>query len=164
MAFQAITLGEYDERFFALMPKIFPYNRFTMTVSSFLPPSPSFHVLLRIYHSRPVYLVLSDTTNQQKLIKRLVYQPHYDYLMKQQDEKLAELKKVADEGFDKAQEEWERSVKMWRESPFYFTSAKGVKTRTTYSIVGNRSSNGSETSCAEGTGTGWHWRWWWWGW
>jgi hypothetical protein len=29
----AIKNNEYDENFFNVMPKIFPYNRFTMTVS-----------------------------------------------------------------------------------------------------------------------------------
>ncbi|KAJ7442545.1 hypothetical protein B0H11DRAFT_2094117 [Mycena galericulata] len=31
LALQAITLDEYDDNFFNLMPNIFPYNRFTMT-------------------------------------------------------------------------------------------------------------------------------------
>ncbi|GJE99895.1 hypothetical protein PsYK624_161700 [Phanerochaete sordida] len=31
VALKAIVLGEYDDNFFNLMPKIFPYNRFTMT-------------------------------------------------------------------------------------------------------------------------------------
>lgn len=46
VALKAITLNEYDDNFFNLMPKIFPYNRFTMSVSPlvssllpFLPPS-----------------------------------------------------------------------------------------------------------------------------
>ena len=30
VALKAIVLGEYDDNFFNLMPKIFPYNRFTM--------------------------------------------------------------------------------------------------------------------------------------
>lgn len=32
LALKAIVLGEYDDNFFNLMPKLFPYNRFTMTV------------------------------------------------------------------------------------------------------------------------------------
>ena len=32
VALKAIILGEYNDNFFNLMPKIFPYNRFTMTV------------------------------------------------------------------------------------------------------------------------------------
>ena len=32
VALKAIVLGEYNDNFFNLMPKIFPYNRFTMTV------------------------------------------------------------------------------------------------------------------------------------
>lgn len=35
VALKAIVLGEYDENFFNVMPKIFPYNRFTMTVGTF---------------------------------------------------------------------------------------------------------------------------------
>ena len=33
LAIIAIKLDEYDDDFFALMPMLFPYNRFTMTVS-----------------------------------------------------------------------------------------------------------------------------------
>ena len=33
VALKAIVLGEYDENFFNLMPRLFPYNKFTMTVS-----------------------------------------------------------------------------------------------------------------------------------
>ena len=33
IALKAILLGEYNENFFNLMPRIFPYNRFTMFVS-----------------------------------------------------------------------------------------------------------------------------------
>jgi hypothetical protein len=33
--------------------------------------------------------------------------------MKRQDEKLEDLKKVADEGFEKAQQDWERAVDLW---------------------------------------------------
>ena len=32
VALKAIVLGEYDDNFFNLMPRIFPYNRFTMQV------------------------------------------------------------------------------------------------------------------------------------
>jgi len=32
VALKAVNLGEYDEDFFNLMPVLFPYNRFTMTV------------------------------------------------------------------------------------------------------------------------------------
>jgi hypothetical protein len=33
VAIQAIKLNEYDDHFFNYMPVIFPYNKFTMTVS-----------------------------------------------------------------------------------------------------------------------------------
>jgi hypothetical protein len=32
LSLQAITLDEYDDNFFNLMPTIFPYNKFTMSV------------------------------------------------------------------------------------------------------------------------------------
>ena len=37
VALKAVILGEYDDNFFNLMPRLFPYNKFTMTVSG--PPS-----------------------------------------------------------------------------------------------------------------------------
>lgn len=33
LALQAISLDEYNDNFFARMPQLFPYNKFTMTVS-----------------------------------------------------------------------------------------------------------------------------------
>ena len=33
VALKAVILGEYDDNFFNYMPDIFPYNRFTMSVS-----------------------------------------------------------------------------------------------------------------------------------
>lgn len=33
VALKAVVLGEYDDNFFNLMPKIFPYNRYTLSVS-----------------------------------------------------------------------------------------------------------------------------------
>lgn len=33
VALKAVALDEYDEDFFNLMPTLFPYNKFTMTVS-----------------------------------------------------------------------------------------------------------------------------------
>lgn len=39
VAVKAIHLNEYDDNFFNAMPRIFPYNRFTMTVRAGpLPP------------------------------------------------------------------------------------------------------------------------------
>lgn len=35
VALRAVRLGEYDDDFFSLMPVLFPYNRFTMTVCFF---------------------------------------------------------------------------------------------------------------------------------
>ena len=36
LAIQAIVQGEYNESFFARMPQLFPYNKFTMTVSGLM--------------------------------------------------------------------------------------------------------------------------------
>ncbi|KZT34746.1 hypothetical protein SISSUDRAFT_1065056 [Sistotremastrum suecicum HHB10207 ss-3] len=79
LAMKALILGEYDDNFFSMMPRLFPYNKFTMT----------------------------------KLIKRLVYEDHYKLLQQRQDELLAQLGRIAMEGFDKAKEEWERSYMLW---------------------------------------------------
>ncbi|KAI0062963.1 hypothetical protein BV25DRAFT_1825014 [Artomyces pyxidatus] len=79
VALKAIKLNEYDDNFFNLMPRLFPYNRFTMS----------------------------------KLIKRTVFLDHMALLVKRQDELLVELKKMTDEGFAKAQDEYERSVQLW---------------------------------------------------
>ena len=35
LAILAIRLGEYDDHFFSLMPTLFPYNKFTMSVRLF---------------------------------------------------------------------------------------------------------------------------------
>jgi hypothetical protein len=37
LAVLAIRLDEYDEDFFSLMPTLFPYNKFTMTVPLVFP-------------------------------------------------------------------------------------------------------------------------------
>jgi len=79
VALKAIILGEYDDNFFNLMPRLFPYNKFTMT----------------------------------KLIKRTIWREHTSLLLERQDTLLKELKVLADEGFPKAQEEWEKSVVAW---------------------------------------------------
>jgi hypothetical protein len=36
VALKAVVLGEYDENFFSYMPKLFPYNKFTMSASHFV--------------------------------------------------------------------------------------------------------------------------------
>ena len=98
VALKAIKLNEYNDNFFNLMPRIFPYNRFTMSVStaSFCLGSLRAHVC-----------------GMQKLIKRQIFPEHMALLVKRQDELLAELKAAADEGFPRAKEEWERSVAAW---------------------------------------------------
>ncbi|KAI0087501.1 hypothetical protein BDY19DRAFT_907353 [Irpex rosettiformis] len=79
VALKAIILGEYDDNFFNLMPRIFPYNRFTMF----------------------------------KLIKRTVWRQHTDLLLERQNALIEELRKLSEEGFAKAQEDWKRSVSLW---------------------------------------------------
>lgn len=79
VALLAIRLGDYNETFFDLMPKLFVYNRFTM----------------------------------KKLIKRIVHAGHQKLLTERQDDLLAELKKQADEGFERAKEEYEKNVQAW---------------------------------------------------
>lgn len=46
VALKAIKLNEYNDNFFNLMPRIFPYNRFTMSVWS---PSSVLGVVALIY-------------------------------------------------------------------------------------------------------------------
>ncbi|KAF5391132.1 hypothetical protein D9757_003023 [Collybiopsis confluens] len=79
VAIKAVTLDQYDEHFFNLMPTLFPYNKFTMS----------------------------------KLIKRTIFADHIKLLVERQDALLVELKRQADEGFSKAEEEWEKTVVAW---------------------------------------------------
>ncbi|KAI6046608.1 hypothetical protein EDC04DRAFT_2876668 [Pisolithus marmoratus] len=48
-----------------------------------------------------------------KLIKRMVFQDHFNLLTARQDELLEQLTQLTKEGFPKAQEEWEKSVAAW---------------------------------------------------
>jgi hypothetical protein len=41
VALEAIKHGDYGDKFFQLMPALFPYNKFTMTVSALRPSSSS---------------------------------------------------------------------------------------------------------------------------
>jgi len=43
VALKAVVLGEYDDNFFNFMPKIFPYNRYTLSVND--SPRVCFHAL-----------------------------------------------------------------------------------------------------------------------
>lgn len=43
VALKAVVLGEYDDNFFNFMPKIFPYNRYTLSVND--SPLVCFHAL-----------------------------------------------------------------------------------------------------------------------
>lgn len=51
-----------------------------------------------------------------KLIKRTVFQDHTQLLVQRQEALLQELKKHADEGFAKAEEEWEKTCAAWGKS------------------------------------------------
>ena len=95
VALKAVVLGEYDDNFFNFMPKIFPYNRYTLSVN------------------RSPQLCFYTLTTLQKLIKRLIWKEHVAILTERQNELLAELAELTKEGFAKAQEEWEKSVAIW---------------------------------------------------
>ena len=97
-----IKLDGYDDDFFALMPMPFPYNKFTMTVRFF-----NFLVYVAFGLS---YL----TSNIQKLIKRTIFSDHLTLLIERQDDLLAQLIQIANEGFSKAKEEWEKNLLLWR--------------------------------------------------
>ncbi|PCH39692.1 hypothetical protein WOLCODRAFT_129469 [Wolfiporia cocos MD-104 SS10] len=102
VALKAVMLGEYDDNFFNLMPRLFPYNKFTMT----------------------------------KLIKRTIWREHTDLLMERQHALLQELKVLADEGFPKAQEEWERSVLAWERRQERAKAEVDAGGSTTHSVEG----------------------------
>ena len=98
LALKAIISGDYNDNFFNLMPKIFPYNRFTMQVR-------------HSTHARPF---IADDTTIQKLIKRTIWREHTNLLTDRSNELLKELAQLAQEGFPKAQEEYEKAVILWR--------------------------------------------------
>jgi len=77
-------------------------------------------------------------------VKRLVYKDHFSHLLQMQDKKLDELKEVANEGFDKAQDDWERSVKMWSECSLSFLTSSCVP-RYIYAIPIQRLPDGVST-------------------
>ena len=110
VALKAIKLNEYDNNFFNLMPRIFPYNRFTMSVR---------HVL----SSLECEITHAHVRGVQKLIKRQIFAEHMALLVKRQDELLLELKAVSNEGFQRAKEEWERNVTAWGNERFHPTCA-----------------------------------------
>ncbi|KAF7795790.1 hypothetical protein EIP86_006957 [Pleurotus ostreatoroseus] len=92
VALKAVLLGEYDDNFFSYMPKIFPYNRFTMM----------------------------------KLIKRTIWRDHVTLLQDRSKELLADLAALAQEGFPRAQEEWERAVVAWEKRERLKTDGTGA--------------------------------------
>jgi hypothetical protein len=94
LAILIIKLDEYDEHFFCLMPTLFPYNKFTMCPSSFLPNPP---------YSPP-------HRNSEELIKRTAFPERLAMLNQQQDVILVGLVAQAEVGFSRAEEEWEKIV------------------------------------------------------
>ena len=60
----------------------------------------------------------------QKLIKRQIFSEHMALLIQRQDELLLELKAAADEGFQRAKEEWERTVTAWDSEGFHAASVR----------------------------------------
>ena len=57
-----------------------------------------------------------------KLIKRLVHTGHQKLLAERQDDLLVELKRLADDGFERAKEEYEKNVQAWGTFIFFFLS------------------------------------------
>ena len=68
---------------------------------------------VRVYILVCVGLVSYLTTNIQKLIKRTIFADHLALLIERQDVLLAELTQIANEGFSKAKEEWEKNLLLW---------------------------------------------------
>ncbi|KAK7450105.1 hypothetical protein VKT23_012987 [Stygiomarasmius scandens] len=66
-----------------------------------------------------------------KLIKRTVFAEHIAMLVERQEALLTQLKKDADEGFSRAEEEWEKSVVAWDKRQ------KKAKANDTLSVPGN---------------------------
>ena len=89
LAIIAIKLDEYDDDFFAVMPMLFPYSKFTMTMR------------FKLYVGFGYRL----KTNIQKLIKRTIFSDHLALLIERQEDLLAQLTQIANEGFSKAKEE-----------------------------------------------------------
>lgn len=54
-----------------------------------------------------------DLSAVQKLIKRTIWREHTGLLLERSNELLKGLEKLAQEGFPKAKEEWEKSVLAW---------------------------------------------------
>jgi hypothetical protein len=72
LAILAIKLDEYDNDFFALMPMLFPYNKFTMTV--------------RVLRGLCYPSILTDPPHfRQKLIKRTIFADYLALLIERQD-------------------------------------------------------------------------------
>ena len=59
-----------------------------------------------------MYRILITTTFQ-KLIKRTIFADHLALLIERQDVLLAQLTQIANEGFSKAKEEWEKNLLLW---------------------------------------------------
>ncbi|KAG8775456.1 hypothetical protein FRC12_001477 [Ceratobasidium sp. 428] len=99
VATEALRLGEYGENFFNRLPKIFPYNRFTMMVrlASFIDNN---------------MLVLNSLKNQ-KLTKRLIYATHNDRLRRRCDELIVELKEQVNQGLPVQESLHQAALEAW---------------------------------------------------
>ncbi len=60
-----------------------------------------------------------------KLIKRTVFADHIKLLQDRQEELLGELRKVTEDGFQKAEEEWGKSVQAWGVWSSFFSRSGG---------------------------------------
>ncbi|EPT00040.1 hypothetical protein FOMPIDRAFT_1036889 [Fomitopsis schrenkii] len=80
-----------------------------------------------------------------KLIKRTVWRDHTTLLVERQEALLKELKGLADEGFPKATEEWEKSVAAW-ERRHSKTEAGTEAGSVVHSVEGTPVPGGSDTT------------------
>ena len=101
LAILAIKLDEYDDEFFALMPMLFPYNKFTMTVRFF---NVLVYVGFGVSYLTSIFRNLSSERSSRIILR---------YLIEPQDDLLARLTQIANEGFSKAKEEWEKNLLLW---------------------------------------------------
>ena len=67
---------------------------------------------------------------QQKLIKRTVFAEHTAMIVERQEALLTQLKKDADEGSTRAEEEWERTVVAWGECLLFLFHSRTYSLQT----------------------------------
>ncbi|KAH9929385.1 uncharacterized protein B0H18DRAFT_953565 [Fomitopsis serialis] len=81
-----------------------------------------------------------------KLIKRTVWRDHTTLLVERQEALLKELKVLADQGFPKAQEEWEKSVAAWERRHERTKDSATEAGSTVHSVEGTPAPGGSDTT------------------